>query len=519
MTILSIICIFYYFLIKIHAETMYSTSVNTTFLGTKGLLPSFELLQSFNWVDKMNGINRDIYKDVTLTIEEANDGVIKDITIERIIYASNCKSTTCPLCNGHGKYSNFNIKHDTIIESPCPKCHGIGSIVPEGCNNYKEETEEIQIFIPAGILPGHELNFYNKGNVLPSGETGNFIFRILAIESPPIFSVIDGILTASLQLAPEEVLHGFEASIPYLDESILKIKRTTHITLPGTKSILTGVGLPEIPKDYNYMKYKEIKLKEVDNNVNNDKNDNNDSDSDECLFGFTGKIGSNNDNDVNKNKNSKIQNDIGTINKIDENDYDNEKDKINRGNLLLTFSLLPVEVDDHIGEDEIERLYYAYSSSSSSSFTSTDEDNDDNNDSNDTYDDMENIFVTLEEIEQFLSNINSSILSSSSTTTTTTTTTTSDEEIIDLDNDNNDNNNNHNYKKEENDIQLELFNGQRGGNDTLANQMLLAQVKAFAKMRRMRDAVYKRRKYARSIVGFLTDQMKFNNKDDKDNEN
>ena len=498
----------------VKAELMYSTSVNTTFVGTKGLIPSFNLLQTFIWVDKMKNINKDIYEDVTLTIEEANHGIIKDLKIERIIYASNCKSITCPVCNGHGKYSNFNLKENTFIEAPCPKCNGIGSIIPKGCNNYNQEIEDIQIFVPPGILPGHEFIFSNKGNVLPSGEIGNFIFRIIAIESPPIFSVINGMLKASLQLAPEEVLHGFEASIPYLDESILKVRRTKYITLPGTNSLLTGVGLPKIPKDYNYMKYKTNKLNElhknrddIDNNVEINVNN------DHCFFNYT-------HSDMNNNEHiNNIEHTLDPINIIDgkeiENNHENENDEINikmnveRGDLLLSFSLLPNDVDDKLDDKEIERLYYAYSTISSSSASSVNDtkevknnnnnnnndDDDNNNNNNNNNNDMENIFVTLEEIEQFLNNVDRNIAS-----------VISDEVIIDLDNDSN-----HDNGDDKVNIKWELFNGQRENKDSISNQILLGQIKAFAKMRRMREAVYKRRKYARSIVSFLMEQMKFNN--------
>ena len=87
----------------------------------------------------------------------------------------------------------------------------------------------------------------------------------------------------------------------------------------------------------------------------------------------------------------------------------------------------------------------------------------------------------------------------------------SDEVIIDLDN----NDSNHDNGDDKVNIKWELFNGQRENKDSISNQILLGQIKAFAKMRRMREAVYKRRKYARSIVSFLMEQMKFNNNHDE----
>ena len=118
----------------------------------------------------------DVDVNLTLTMDEANNGVSKDITYEIREKCEKCNGTgfgkdgrmeTCPHCNGRGRYVQY--KQSAFgghfqIDTPCPFCNSTGKTMKNPCPecggsglSRKTRKETVGITIPVGIAPGETL--------------------------------------------------------------------------------------------------------------------------------------------------------------------------------------------------------------------------------------------------------------------------------------------------------------------------------------------------------------------------
>jgi molecular chaperone DnaJ len=123
----------------------------------------------------------DIAVRVDLTLEEAAQGVTKNITISREEQCKRCSGTgaksgtefyTCSSCGGSGKkeYVQQTIFGRMTNVSDCKTCGGTGKQIKEKCTScsgagYIKNTRTIAVNIPAGIDEGQIMTIKNEGNV------------------------------------------------------------------------------------------------------------------------------------------------------------------------------------------------------------------------------------------------------------------------------------------------------------------------------------------------------------------
>jgi molecular chaperone DnaJ len=132
--------------------------------------------------------------------------------------------TTCPDCQGRG----------TIIDTPCPTCHGAGRT---------EKEDSLKVHIPAGAEEGMALRV--QGHGLPSpdnqGPPGD-LYVIVRSAPDPRFERLGADLWRSETLEVADAVLGIHRRIPTLDGSV-------EVTVPpGTQPDevlrLRGKGLP-----------------------------------------------------------------------------------------------------------------------------------------------------------------------------------------------------------------------------------------------------------------------------------
>lgn len=167
----------------------------------------------------------DVGMEVTLTLEEAYNGVEKNLEIKKEVSCDVCGgsgsepgralescrqcggsgsirrsqgffsiATTCPLCNGTGQ----------IITHPCEKCQGKGRII---------ESKEIKVKFPAGVDTGNRMRIPGEGEGGYNGGRSGDLYAIIEIEEDDNFERQDNNLIYKLEITFAQSALGDEVKI------------------------------------------------------------------------------------------------------------------------------------------------------------------------------------------------------------------------------------------------------------------------------------------------------------------
>ncbi|WP_431472067.1 molecular chaperone DnaJ [Nonlabens sp. SCSIO 43208] len=129
---------------------------------------------------------KDLRIRVSLTLEEAANGVDKKVKVKRKKQAAGVSYKTCGTCNGSGQVTRIQ---NTILgrmqtSAPCSTCGGSGQILdkkPNGADSQGLIVEEelVTIQIPAGVESDMRLKVGGKGNDAPgNGVSGDLLVDI-----------------------------------------------------------------------------------------------------------------------------------------------------------------------------------------------------------------------------------------------------------------------------------------------------------------------------------------------------
>ncbi len=132
---------------------------------------------------------------------------------------------TCPHCGGQG----------TIIEKPCKKCRGTGTIAKD---------QKIKLKIPAGVDTGSRLRLTGKGGGGVRGGGNGDLYVILGVKESEIFARDGTDLGVGVPISPIIAALGGSVSIPTPQgEATLKIPAGTA---NGKIFRLRGKGVPSL---------------------------------------------------------------------------------------------------------------------------------------------------------------------------------------------------------------------------------------------------------------------------------
>jgi molecular chaperone DnaJ len=139
----------------------------------------------------------DLQAQVSLSFEDSLRGIETQIPVEAELPCRECggsgaqpgtSPTICPECKGRGvtveSQGLFGLSHTcprcggagTVIESPCPRCHGTGR---------ERRTKRYKVKIPAGVKNGTQIRLKGKGEPgYGGGPPGDLIVVTRVAESP-----------------------------------------------------------------------------------------------------------------------------------------------------------------------------------------------------------------------------------------------------------------------------------------------------------------------------------------------
>jgi molecular chaperone DnaJ len=200
----------------------------------------------------------DLETGVEITLEEAAEGVKKDISYHRSTACQRCQGSgsepgsqrkTCPSCGGRGEIQQARragpMSFYTV--TTCGKCRGEGSIVEKPCKSCggsgkASSNEHIKVSIPQGIHGGMRLRLEGLGEYGPDGP-GDLFVRVEMKPHKQFQREGDDLLT-EVPLQFSQAAGGDSIEVPTLSgKDRLRIP-------PGTASHtvfrLKGEGMPRL---------------------------------------------------------------------------------------------------------------------------------------------------------------------------------------------------------------------------------------------------------------------------------
>ncbi|AYO30282.1 molecular chaperone DnaJ [Biomaibacter acetigenes] len=202
----------------------------------------------------------DVLYDMEISLEEAATGIEKEIQVSRMEKCEKCHGTgakpgthptTCPLCGGTGQVKNVqntafgrfvNITtcnrcggRGTIVEAPCPNCHGSGQV---------RANRKIKVKVPAGVDTGSRLRISGEGEPGERGGPPGDLYVVIRVKPHKLFTRHGDDLIYEAHISFVQAALGDEIEIPTLEGKIkLKIPEGTQ---PGTNFRLKAKGIPHI---------------------------------------------------------------------------------------------------------------------------------------------------------------------------------------------------------------------------------------------------------------------------------
>jgi molecular chaperone DnaJ len=199
---------------------------------------------------------RDLEVETTIAFAQAVDGTQVPITVPTSERCTTCSGTgakpgtspkVCPRCQGRGVESQgqglFSISQPcqrcggsgTIIEDPCPTCHGEGRL---------RTTKRYRANIPAGVKEGSRVRLPGRGEPGTNGGSPGDLFVVVHVEPSPIFVPKGDNVEVEVPLTVPEAMRGAEVEVPTLHGR--KTLRVPPGTKHGTVQRLRGEGPPRL---------------------------------------------------------------------------------------------------------------------------------------------------------------------------------------------------------------------------------------------------------------------------------
>jgi len=193
----------------------------------------------------------------SITLEEADSGVEKEIRIFHTVACSKCGGSgakpgtgrkTCPQCQGTGQVSygragffSFSFSQTCsqcggsgeVIESACPVCRGRGKV---------KKSSTISLKIPAGVDTGTSIRVRGKGEAGELGGPSGDLYVIIHVKPHKIFQREGENLYTEVPIHFTTACLGGEIEVPTLKSSVnMRVPPGT----PTNKVFrLSGKGMP-----------------------------------------------------------------------------------------------------------------------------------------------------------------------------------------------------------------------------------------------------------------------------------
>jgi molecular chaperone DnaJ len=141
----------------------------------------------------------DVEVEVRVSFEDALRGVQTTVPVQLDLACHTCHGTgaapgtaptTCPECSGTGTVATSQGLF--ALQQPCPRCHGMGSIVETPCptchgNGRERRTKRYTVRIPAGVKDGTRIKLKGKGEAGFGGAPAGDLYVVTRVEPSKVY--------------------------------------------------------------------------------------------------------------------------------------------------------------------------------------------------------------------------------------------------------------------------------------------------------------------------------------------
>lgn len=222
----------------------------------------------------------DLRYDLEISLEEAAEGVEKELEIE--------KEATCGGCGGKGSKSSAGAKPCTtcggrgavtrqagifVQQTTCPECRGAGEVISDPCKQCNgkgtdDQETRIKIRIPAGVDSGTRLRSSGNGDAGFRGGPAGDLYVFIHIKKHDVFEREGENLFCEVPIPFDVAALGGELKVPTLEgESSIKVPAGTQ---SGTIFRLRNKGIKDLSTGYKGDLHVEVQV-EVPTKLNSDQ--------------------------------------------------------------------------------------------------------------------------------------------------------------------------------------------------------------------------------------------------------
>jgi len=202
----------------------------------------------------------DLLYDMEITLEEASEGVKKEILIPRHDTCTHCNGSggetsddiaTCGECNGQGmvqqrRQTPFGVFATT---GPCRNCQGTGKVIKNNCHlcdgdGLLKNSTKIKVDIPAGVDNGNRLRMAGEGESGQKGGPKGDLYVRIHVADHEIFERRGDDIYTEVPISFVQAVFGDEIKVPTLKgKAKMKVPKATQT---NTVFKLKGKGIPSI---------------------------------------------------------------------------------------------------------------------------------------------------------------------------------------------------------------------------------------------------------------------------------
>ncbi len=202
----------------------------------------------------------DLRFEMEITLEDAANGVSKQITIPKLETCKTCKGAgaedkadiiTCKFCGGSGQMTHQQRTPFGVFQTTntCKGCNGSGRQIKKPCRECDGDgrvdvKKTIDLKIPAGVDTGTRVRVEGEGEAgVKGGPTGD-LYIIIHLKPHKIFERDGNNIYVEIPISFTQAVLGDEIDVPTIDgEATLKIPSGTQ---SETTFRLKGRGIPHL---------------------------------------------------------------------------------------------------------------------------------------------------------------------------------------------------------------------------------------------------------------------------------
>jgi molecular chaperone DnaJ len=198
----------------------------------------------------------DVEVEVRLSFEDALQGVQTTVPVQLELACHTCHGTgaapgtapvKCPVCDGRGTVATSQGLF--ALQQPCPRCHGLGSIVETPCptchgSGRERRTKRYTVKIPAGVKDGTRIKLKGKGEAGYGGASAGDLYVLTRVEPSKVYERRGDDLVVTVPVSYPTAALGGNVEVPTPDGPVsLKIPGGSE---DGKLLRIKGRGAPRL---------------------------------------------------------------------------------------------------------------------------------------------------------------------------------------------------------------------------------------------------------------------------------